>query len=287
MKKWVFWLVILLLLGYEAIQQIPESLSNDQGKENYGAQEVTLQRKDLTINVAKNQIYQGNLVLINKEYPVHKEAIKPDVVNLFQHKELVKGFGLLDNTIRLSQSVVQSFSTMVEAAGKEGVRHFLISSGYRDTKEQALLYKEMGADYALPAGHSEHNLGLSLDIGSSQMAMNQAPEGKWLEENAWKFGFILRYPKDKTDITGIQYEPWHFRYVGLPHSVIMQRKNLSLEQYLDFLKEKKTVSTTADGKKYEISYYPVSRNTTIHVPSNSHFEMSGNNMDGVIVTILP
>jgi D-alanyl-D-alanine carboxypeptidase len=287
MKKWVFWLVLLLLIGYEAVQQIPGVVNEKQRGEVYQAQEATPQRDELTIKVTKNQIYQGNLLLVNKEYPVHQEGVSSDVVNLFQHKELVKGYGLLDNTIRLSRSVVQKFSTMIGAAGKEGISHFVISSGYRDAKEQSQLYKEMGADYALPAGYSEHNLGLSLDIGSTQAEMNQAAEGKWLKKNAWTYGFILRYPKDKTTITGIQYEPWHFRYVGLPHSMIMQEKNLALEQYLDFLKEQKTISATVARKTYEISYYPISKNTTIHVPANRRYEMSGNNMDGVIVTVYP
>lgn len=74
----------------------------------------------------------------------------------------------------------------------------MINSGYRDNKEQGQLYKDMGADYALPAGYSEHNLGLALDIGSTQPDMNQAPEGKWLTKNAWTYGFILLYPKEKT-----------------------------------------------------------------------------------------
>ena len=100
-----------------------------------------------------------------------------------------------------------------------------MSSGYRDFKEQSKLYKEMGSDYALPAGYSEHNLGLSLDVGSTQKKMEKAPEGKWVAENVWKHGFVLRYPKNKSHITGIQYEPWHIRYVGLPHSAIMQKEN--------------------------------------------------------------
>ncbi len=54
--------------------------------------------------------------------------------------------------------------------------------------------------------------------------MEKAPEGKWIEENVWKHGFVLRYPKNKSNITGIQYEPWHIRYVGLPHSAIMQKR---------------------------------------------------------------
>ncbi|GFZ88998.1 D-Ala-D-Ala carboxypeptidase VanY [Paenibacillus marchantiophytorum] len=286
MKKWVFWLVIVLLLGFETFYQQPDEVNNNPIEvANVQTNEATPQKDDLPIKVGKDQIYQGNLVLINKEYPVHPAGMKSDVVNLFQHKELIKGFGLLDSSIRLSQNVVQAFSTMLAAADKDGINHFIINSGYRDNKEQSQLYKEMGADYALPAGYSEHNLGLALDIGSTQMEMNQAPEGKWLKKNAGIYGFILRYPKDKTDITGIQYEPWHFRYVGLPHSMIMQQKNLTLEQYLDFLKEQKTYSAKISGKSYTITYYPISKNTTIGVPKNRHYELSGNNIDGVIVTV--
>ncbi|KEQ24822.1 VanY-A/VanY-F/VanY-M family D-Ala-D-Ala carboxypeptidase [Paenibacillus tyrfis] len=291
MKKWVFLLVMLLPLGCEAIQQEPQAVNVEYSKAGDQVQEAAPQKKTQTktqtIKVPKSQIYQGNLLLVNKQYPVSEEGVTADVVNLFQHKELAQGYVLLDKTIRLSQGVAQKFQTMVDAAAKEGVSRFMISSGYRDSQEQARLYKSMGADYALPAGYSEHNLGLSLDIGSTQTEMNRAPEGKWLQKNAWAYGFILRYPKDKTDITGIKYEPWHFRYVGLPHSAIMQEKNFTLEQYLDFLKEQKKVSATVEGKAYEVSYYPVSGNTSIPVPAGRSYELSGNNMDGVIVTLLP
>lgn len=77
--------------------------------------------------------------------------------------------------------------------------------------------------------------------------MDRAPEGKWIEKNAWKYGFILRYPSDKTDVTGIQYEPWHIRYVGLPHSTIMQKMNLALEEYLDYLKKEESISVSIEG----------------------------------------
>ncbi len=137
---------------------------------------------------------------------------------------------------------------IVDAARKEGIHHFLMSSGYRDFKEQSKLYQEIGANYALPAGYSEHNLGLSLDVGSTQKKMEKAPEGKWVEKNVWKYGFILRYPKNKSNITGIQYEPWHIRYVGLHHSAIMKKKNFTLEEYLDFLKAKKEISADVLGK---------------------------------------
>jgi D-alanyl-D-alanine carboxypeptidase len=285
MKKWVFWLVILALLGYEAMHQKPERVNEKQGIEKFDIRESIPSKSEQTLKIMKDQIYQGNLVLVNKDYPIHQVGILTDVVNLFQHKELVDGYVLLDNTIRLSRSIVKNFTTMIHAADKEGINHFMINSGYRDNNEQSKLYKDMGPDYALPAGNSEHNLGISLDIGSTQSEMSQAPEGNWLKENAATYGFILRYPKDKTTITGIQYEPWHFRYVGLPHSLIMQQKNLTLEQYLEFLKQQKTLTTTILGVNYEISYHSISKDTTIQVPSNRKFLLSGNNMDGVIVTV--
>ncbi len=238
-----------------------------------------------TIQVGKDQIYKGNLILVNQTYPIHKGSMESDIVNLFEHRELLDGFGLLDDQIRLPTDLVQRFSDMVAGAAKDGVDHFLISSGYRDRDEQNKLYEEKGSGYALPAGHSEHNLGLSLDIGSSLAPMNEAPEGEWLKKNASDYGFILRYPKNKTKITGIQYEPWHFRYVGLPHSRIMQEKDYTLEQYLDFLREHQSISVTVDGERYQVIYKPVDRETTIELPAGSEYEVSGNNVDGVIVTV--
>ncbi|HHK5534460.1 TPA: D-alanyl-D-alanine carboxypeptidase family protein [Bacillus mobilis] len=237
------------------------------------------------IEITKEEIYKGDLLLVNKDYPVKKDSIRSDIINVNHNSELVRGYVIFDRNLRLSKGVVESFLNVVDAAGKDGVQHFLMSSGYRDFQEQSKLYKEMGSDYALPAGYSEHNLGLSLDVGSTQKKMERAPEGKWIEENVWKYGFVLRYPKNKSHITGIQYEPWHIRYVGLPHSAIMQKEKITLEEYLDFLKEKKEISTNVEGKKYTVSYYKVSGNRKVNVPANKQYEISGNNMDGVIVTV--
>ncbi|QGQ99128.1 D-Ala-D-Ala carboxypeptidase VanY [Paenibacillus psychroresistens] len=287
MKKWVFWLIILLLLGYGYVQHKQKIVIEKPPEEENQSQdqEVTTQQNEQTIKVTKAQIYKGNLLLVNKDHPVPDGGEATEEVKLSEHRELVNGFIVLDKTIQLSPSLVQRFSTMIGAAAIDGVSRFLISSGYRDNTEQNQLYQQMGSDYALPAGYSEHNLGLSLDIGSTEGEMNYASEGKWLKKNASSYGFILRYPSDKTAITGIQSEPWHFRYVGLPHSAIMQEKNLVLEEYLDLLKAQKTITTTIDQKSYEITYYPISENTSIHVPKNGSYEISGNNMDGIIVTV--
>lgn len=284
MKKWGFLFFVLFGLSFVFVKEtsFQDHVEVQIYKKNN--HNKTPQSSE-TIEITKGQVFQGNLLLVNHEYPLQREGIKSDVINLFTHQQLINGYVLLNNEIKLSEDVALEFSKMVAAAEQDGVRNFSINSGFRDFDEQQSLYLEMGSDYALPAGHSEHNLGLSLDVGSTQMKMANAPEGKWIEENAWKYGFILRYPKDKTAVTGIEYEPWHIRYVGLPHSAIMKEKNLALEEYMDYLKKEKAISTTILGEKYEISYYPVTKDTTIHVPSNLHTELSGNNMDGVIVTV--
>ena len=290
MKKWGFFLFLVVFLSFAFVskESFFQDKVDDQSYEKNNKDELIDTENSesyQSIKITKDSVFQGNLLLVNNEYPVQQESIKPDVVNLYAHKELTNGYGLLDNEIRLSEDVAREFSEMIAAAEKEGVRHFRINSGFRNFEEQNALYQKIGSDYALPAGYSEHNLGLSLDVGSTQMKMEEAPEGKWIEENAWKYGFILRYPKDKTEITGIQYEPWHIRYVGLPHSVIMEEKNFALEEYLNYLKAEKSISTTIYGEKYEISYFSVTNDMTIDIPANLHYEISGNNMDGVIVTV--
>jgi D-alanyl-D-alanine carboxypeptidase len=287
MKKRLFALAAILLLTGCGIQALDDEHYNAIGsgeQEKVEAPAQTPEEDGLSIHVKKEQIYEGNLLLIDRDHAVPPEGGGEPSVYLFGHKELTKGFGLLDDTVRLSPDLTQKFTEMVSAAAKDRVDHFLISSGYRDEDEQNELYEQMGAKRAMPAGHSEHNLGLSLDIGSSLTEMNQAPEGKWLADNSWKYGFILRYPKDKTAVTGIMYEPWHFRYVGLPHSAVMQEKNLTLEQYLAYLKEQ-SISTTIGDRTYEIFYFPISEDENIQVPFIGSYEISGNNEDGVIVTV--
>ncbi|MDF9451709.1 M15 family metallopeptidase [Bacillus toyonensis] len=284
MKKWVFisLFILCIVCGGFYISPLFQKEIDVKIAEKDDKEKAANTKK---IEVTEEQIYKGDLLLVNKDYSVKKDSVRSDIINVAQNSELVRGYGVLDRNIRLSKDIVKKFLNVIDAAGKEGVNYFLISSGYRDFQEQRQLYEEMGSDYALPPGYSEHNLGLSLDVGSTQDKMEKAPEGKWIEENVWKHGFVLRYPKNKSNITGIQYEPWHIRYVGLPHSAIMQEKKFTLEEYLDFLKEKKEISTNVEGKEYKVSYYKFSNNTTISVPINQHYEISGNNMDGVIVTV--
>ena len=111
----------------------------------------------------------------------------------------------------------------MQAAAKADGLNIYISSGFRSYSYQKNLYNNyvnrdgvVAADtYSARAGHSEHQSGLAFDVNTINDSFANTEEGKWLNDNCYKYGFILRYPKGKSDETGYQYEPWHFRYVGV------------------------------------------------------------------------
>ncbi len=286
MKKLLFALGIALILGYGWNALKPTGSGENKivvlEGDSTRWEEPESARKMLDID--PEEAYQGDLLLVNSSHPVPKGAKLPDVVNLAERPDLAEGIGIAGDSVELPPDLLRRFGEMVEAAGADGVDRFLITSGYRSVKKQAELYEKMGADYANPPGYSEHNLGLSLDVGSSLGLMKDAPEGKWLEKNAWKHGFVLRYPEDKTEITGVLHEPWHFRYVGLPHSAIMQKQGFVLEEYLDYLKERGRIRAKVNGTAYTVSYYSMKDGKPLSIPIEGRYAVSGDNRDGVIVT---
>ncbi len=132
---------------------------------------------------------------------------------------------------------------MINDAKRDGVE-FIIDSGYRSYNYQQVLLdnliKEKGAEaytlIALP-GSSEHQTGLAIDIAYYHNGVyddnvkGEDKEAIWLANNSYKYGFILRYPKDKENITGFQYEPWHFRFVGLKLAEKLYKTNMTLDEY--------------------------------------------------------
>ncbi len=101
-----------------------------------------------------------------------------------------------------------------------------IQDGYSPVKAYKLAREEVAA-----VGNSEHQLGLAVDINPYSGSPNEWGVYGWLDENAWKYGFILRYPDGKTDVTGITYEPWHYRYVGKEIAKEIHSKGITLEEY--------------------------------------------------------
>ena len=122
----------------------------------------------------------------------------------------------------LTNDTTKAFNKMQAAAKVDGLNIY-ISSGFRSYSYQKTLYNNyvnrdgvVAADtYSARAGHSEHQSGLAFDVNTINDSFANTEEGKWLNDNCYKYGFILRYPNGKSDETGYQYEPWHFRYVGV------------------------------------------------------------------------
>ncbi|MBD8032976.1 M15 family metallopeptidase [Solibacillus merdavium] len=222
-------------------------------------------------------ISSGNLVLVNRDI-----QLKQDPTNLAPIPADIAENVIVNSEFLLENQAIKPLKLLFDAATNDRIEHFIINSAYRSGKLQQQLYEKHGADYALPSGYSEHQTGLSLDIGSTAGKMENVDEGKWLEEHAADFGFILRYPEDKVDVTGINYEPWHFRYVGLPHSLIMKKQNFVLEEYITFLKKEQFFTTEVNDTTYFIQY--TDNETTVNIPDTANYRVSGDNESGFIIT---
>lgn len=144
--------------------------------------------------------------------------------------------------------VTESYNNMYNAALADGI-YLTPLGGYRDYQTQKSLYDNkvtsimttgvsesdaeiMASERIEPAGYSENGAGLAVDILSTSADFASSKEFEWLTINAHRFGFVLRYPEDKKEITGMIYQPWHWRYVGVSAATEMKEKNLCLEEYL-------------------------------------------------------
>ena len=275
MKKIIF-TILIFAVCYQLFFNDSNSLQQGEIFNN----KPTLEQE---IHVEANQYSAGNLILINKETklqadPTNLSAIPADLSNNVR----------VDSEYLVHHELIEQLKKMFSAAAADGINHFIINSAYRSGALQQQLYDENGSAYALPSGYSEHQTGLAIDIGSTQGTMDKVKEGKWLANNAADFGFILRYPENKIDVTGIAFEPWHFRYVGIPHSLIMEKEGLVLEEYLDTLREEKELTIKVDGEKYFIQFMDNQDLilNSVKIPDTAKFTVSGDNLGGLIITSL-
>jgi len=185
------------------------------------------------------------LVLVNKESTID-DSFKPE--KLVKVKDAHKD-------IELSETAEMALEAMFKEMRKEGFDGVFVTSAYRSYSYQTSLFntyinnematglsyaaaKDKVLTYSALPGTSEHHTGLCVDLMTNSMSdldesFADDPVYPWLLENAWKFGFILRYPKDKVDITGYSFEPWHYRFVGRYHAYKIHEQGLCLEEYLE------------------------------------------------------
>ena len=177
-------------------------------------------------NMVDTDMSLGYLIICNKFHKL-KDNYVPELVSL-------SGYG----GGQMEKLAANYFKKMSDDAKKDGISIYNVS-GYRSFNTQKSLYnsyvKKDGmakADtYSARAGTSEHQTGLATDVNSVSMSFENTAAFKWLSNNAYKYGFILRYPKGKDFITGYTYEPWHYRYVGYEVAKIIYEKNITYEEY--------------------------------------------------------
>lgn len=246
-----------------------------------------------TVILKNDAIHAGNLILVNAHHPyldsIAKRTLLP--VNTFS------------KNILLDSDAVNPLSCLMDKLN--GWEQIAAVSGWRSAQEQKELYdnslKDNGRSFtekfvALP-GHSEHQTGLAIDLGLKQKHIDFiCPDFPYtgicqtFRHDAVSYGFIERYPKGKENITGIAHEPWHFRYVGVPHADIMANNGFVLEEYISFLKNYPHGKThyfhTTNDMCFAVSYLEANQTakTQFEINDNNLYFVSGNNIDGFIIT---
>ena len=185
-----------------------------------------------------SNLNDNNLILVNKFYHLKEDYVPNDLVTL--SGQYNKG---ANNKMRKDAAL--AFMEMVDAAKLDNIILYNMSA-YRDYNYQVNLYnkyiqrdgKEAADKYSARPGYSEHQSGLCSDLNNISDSFDGTDEAIWLKNNAYKYGFILRFPKDKEDITGYKYEPWHYRYVGKDAAKIIYDDDITLEEYYAYYIEK-------------------------------------------------
>ena len=214
--------------GSDILDSMTKPVENpsDEALTNDGDLEVTFARDD------------WELVLVNKNHPISEDY------------EFT--LGTIKGALRCDERIIPDLYAMMEGALGDGV-NLLICSPYRDGARQQMLFDRKVARYVAQGmsymdaykrsaqtvtipGTSEHEIGLALDIisdnySSLNAGFGDTKAGKWLAEHSYEYGFIIRYPEGKEDVTGIEYEPWHFRYVGRNAARVIREESLTLEEF--------------------------------------------------------
>ena len=208
------------------------------------------------------------LIYISENNTISKDYAPSEIIELNNYVPCTAA------KLKLEKQAGLAFIEMYNDMIKDGLLNLKANSGYRSYNTQTYIfnnrvsmYQKRGYSYldsynmakkiiAVPAS-SEHQLGLAIDVttdGTLEQTFADTPEGKWLLNNSYKYGFVLSFPEDKQDITGIIYEPWHYRYVGKIHAEIMYKNDWCLKEYLEYLKKYDCYEYREDDNVIRIFY---------------------------------
>lgn len=234
-----------------------ESSSQKEEEQEQSSQETKQQQLAEEFAKEKEEYY---LLLANAENPLPQDGT-------VQTEDVQNGY-------EMDKRAAPAMRDMIQAAKEDGVE-LMLCSAYRSVEKQQQLfdrsqqaymaqgmseqeaYAKTATETAIP-GTSEHQTGLAADIVTPTYQMLDAgfadtPAGQWLSEHAVEYGFVLRYPQDKQEVTGIIYESWHYRFVGRTHAKLMKESGLCLEEYLQ---QELPEGYTGAGEPYESPEQP-------------------------------
>ena len=241
MRKIVILVLIFLISMIGTYIFIKRDYDNKVVKENVNNQlvEDIKQSETITTSTTEKEINDWKLILVNYENAL-PEDYKIELSNI-------------DETRKFDSRAIDELNKMMKAMKNDGIKNIWVQSSYRSIEYQQGLFNEEVNTYIAQGktkeeaekltlkkinkpGTSEHNLGLAVDFNYVDYNFDKLKGFQWLQENAEKYGFILRYKKEKEDITKVDYEPWHWRYVGVENAKKMNELDMCLEEYIDYLK---------------------------------------------------
>lgn len=210
---------------------------NDYNEEEVIAIINTGNDKQIYEESKKTDINKNELMLVNKYNYLEKDYEPKGGLT-----KISSMYAYGDNEV--ATEIYDILKDMFKAANKDGIK-LIVNSAYRDYETQVATYnyyehnfgKQYAIDYVAKPGFSEHQTGYVLDIftpGETSRTFYLSDGSKWLENNAYKYGFILRYPEGKEYLTGYNYESWHYRYVGIEAAKIIKEENLTYEEYYTY-----------------------------------------------------
>ena len=305
----------IVRLSGEAIhnhkEHIEEAVNSEKEQMNPEKEEPKLQE----IVLSSEEVFRGDLILVNYETPYVFPEDESELVYVSEHK--TDDYRVAYPDFRLDSDVVEVFNDFVSDLNEAtGERCLLVNSTYRSFEQQQATYDDYVTNhgqaaaekYVADPGNSEHHTGLAMDLtimlddGTYQKMADYEHYGV-INTVCVEYGFIHRYPATKENITRISSEPWHYRYVGVPHSYVISKERLCLEEYIvsikDYTIDGKLKLVDSEGKLgecdlntlpevgYVIYYVPGGEgDTVLSIPTEADsYTVSGNNTDGFVVAV--
>ena len=287
---------IIALYSDPAPDTMPDNQQGtpEQPDEDPAPAEPTEDPNTTYISLSREAVRRGDLILVNLSNEYFFSTVNQDLINVYDSQSLSGTlshyFQLPGSSLLMNKTAYNAMDKMMQAFyAQTSIPNVIITSAYRTYAEQE--------GKSVPAGFSDSHTGLSFALkvitnDGKTTGLSSDPIYDWIYTNCYKYGFTVRYPDGKEALTQVSDYNYYFRYVGYVHAYIMKINDMCLEEYIPYLqghsKSAPLSVTTDDGISYEIYCVPAAiggGDTSVPVPTNHPYTVSGDNQSGFIVTV--